>query len=66
MALPLQIEQQSECRSCELDLRHCHGTALVGSDETYVCTDDPDCTLCVDEHWYVTFDEDEPSVSELH
>jgi hypothetical protein len=39
-----------------MDLQHCHGTALV-SDGNYVCSDDPDCTLSVDEHWFISVNE---------
>jgi hypothetical protein len=43
------------CSSCESNLRHCHGTALV-SGGVHVCSDNPDCTLSVDEHWFVAVD----------
>jgi hypothetical protein len=31
---------------------------MVLDDATHVCSDDPDCTLEVDEHWFVSLDED--------
>jgi hypothetical protein len=27
------------------------------SDGVHVCSDDPDCALSVDEHWFVALDE---------
>lgn len=27
-------------------------------DTTHVCSDDPECRLDVDEHWFITLDED--------
>jgi hypothetical protein len=58
MSLPLQSLPEIVCTSCDENLAHCHGTALVSVEETYVCSDDPECTLTVDEHWFVAFDED--------
>ena len=45
------------CTSCDEDLRHCHGTAVIVDGGTHVCSDDPDCTLELAEHWYVALDE---------
>ena len=53
----LQPSVSWECPSCVLDLQHCHGTALVSDDGPH-CSDDPECTLSADEHWYVAIDED--------
>jgi hypothetical protein len=55
MSMPLQQEPRTMCSSCESNLRHCHGTALV-SGGVHVCSDNPDCTLSVDEHWFVAVD----------
>jgi len=57
MSLPLHVLPPIVCPSCDADLAHCHGTALV-SDAHYVCSDDPDCTLSIDEHWFVAYDDD--------
>ncbi|MGD0853712.1 MAG: hypothetical protein ABSA07_10210 [Acidimicrobiales bacterium] len=43
---------------CDEDLQHCHGTAIVIDEFSHVCSDDPDCTLGVDEHWFVSGDDD--------
>jgi hypothetical protein len=56
MSLPLHAAPQIVCTSCDENLAHCHGTALLSVDEHYVCSDDPDCTLSVDEHWFVSFE----------
>jgi len=56
MSMPLSQELRIACPSCANDLRHCHGTALAG-DGAHVCSDDPECTLSVDEHWFVALDE---------
>jgi hypothetical protein len=48
----------TECASCDARLAHCHGTAIVIDDTTHVCSDDPDCTLDVDEHWFVSLDDE--------
>jgi hypothetical protein len=56
MSMPLQKESPATCTSCESDLQHCHGTALV-SGGSHVCSDDPDCALSVEEHWFVALDE---------
>ncbi|MFY9783852.1 MAG: hypothetical protein WAK12_10025 [Acidimicrobiales bacterium] len=56
MTIPLR-KLETTCISCEEDLQHCHGTAIVMDDATHVCSDDPDCTLSVDEHRFVSWDE---------
>jgi hypothetical protein len=58
MSLPLRALPLIVCTSCDENLAHCHGTALVSVDHNHVCSDDPECTLSVDEHWFVSFDED--------
>jgi hypothetical protein len=58
MSLPLREEQLIACTSCLEDLQHCHGTAIVNVDGAHVCSDEPQCTLAIDEHWYVALDED--------
>lgn len=45
------------CTSCEEELQHCHGTAMVIDEATHVCSDDPDCALEIAEHWFVARDE---------
>jgi hypothetical protein len=52
-----QQEPRLNCIWCENDLQHCHGTALVDVDGAHVCSDDPDCILDVDEHWFVSLNE---------
>jgi hypothetical protein len=56
MSMPLQKELRLTCSLCESDLRHCHGTALV-SDGACICSDDPNCSLSADEHWFISLDE---------
>jgi hypothetical protein len=56
MSLPQQ-EPRLNCTWCENELRHCHGTALVDVNGAHVCSDDPDCILDVDEHWFVSLNE---------
>jgi hypothetical protein len=46
-----------------MDLQHCHGTAMVIHDGSHVCSEDPDCTLDVDEHWFVVNDDQYSAVS---
>jgi hypothetical protein len=58
MSLPLHSLSHIVCTFCDEDLAHCHGTALVSIDESYVCSEDPECTLRIDEHWFVAFDEE--------
>jgi hypothetical protein len=55
MSLPLEYTSPIvHCSQCDDDLRHCHGTAIVFDDYSHVCSDDPDCTASVDEHWFMT------------
>jgi hypothetical protein len=58
MSLPLYSIPEMVCTSCDKDLSHCHGTALVSADGAHVCSDDPQCTLAIDEHWFVALDDD--------
>ncbi len=58
MSMPLEQELTSSCLDCAKGLRHCHGTALV-SRGTHVCSDDPDCTLNANEHWFISDSLDE-------
>jgi hypothetical protein len=57
MSMPLEQAAIVTCTSCEAELRHCHGTAIVVEGGAYVCSDDPNCTLEIAEHWYVARDE---------
>ncbi len=47
------------CLDCDADLEHCHGTALLFSDGSYDCSDDPDCRHAVALHLFVSLEEDE-------
>jgi hypothetical protein len=58
MSLPMQSAPLVECPMCDDNLVHCHGTALVIDEGSHVCSDDPDCTLSVDEHWFVSLEVD--------
>jgi hypothetical protein len=57
MSLAHQYISPVACTLCDEGLQHCHGTAIV-TDFSHVCSDDPDCTLSVDEHWYVDVEDD--------
>jgi hypothetical protein len=57
MSLAHQFSSPVVCTLCVEDLQHCHGTAIV-TDFSHVCSDDPDCTVSVDEHWYVDAEDD--------
>jgi hypothetical protein len=46
---------------CDDNLLHCHGTAIVIDDGSHVCSDDPDCPLSINEHWFMSV-EDEDSL----
>jgi hypothetical protein len=47
------------CAECEEDLQHCHGTAILIDGVLQACSDDPDCTVSVDEHWFVSIDDND-------
>lgn len=54
MSRPLQIAPlTTSCSMCDDHLLHCHGTAIVIDDDEHFCSDDPDCTLGVNEHWFM-------------
>jgi hypothetical protein len=57
MSMPLQQAPIVSCSSCKEELQHCHGTAVLLDGVTHVCSEDPDCTLEVAEHWFVALDE---------
>jgi hypothetical protein len=58
MSLPLQYTSPvGLCTMCDDHLQHCHGTAIVMDDDTHVCSDDPDCTLNVNEHWFMSVED---------
>jgi hypothetical protein len=60
MSLPLLYTSPVvPCPMCDDHLQHCHGTAIVIDDDSHVCSDDPDCTLSVDEHWFMTVEVDQ-------
>jgi hypothetical protein len=48
---------------CDDNLLHCHGTAIVDATGSHVCSDDPDCTLSINEHWFMSVENDEDSLS---
>jgi hypothetical protein len=41
------------CAECEQDLEHCHGTAIVHSDGSAECAEDPGCRMAADQHLFV-------------
>jgi hypothetical protein len=53
MSMPQERAILLTCVSCDEDLQHCHGTAIIDGG-THVCSDDPDCILEVAEHWFVS------------
>jgi hypothetical protein len=58
MSLVQPYISPTDCVLCDEDLQHCHGTAIVLDEFSHVCSDDPDCRLGVDEHWFVTGEDD--------
>jgi len=44
---------------CDDGLLHCHGTAIVTAHGSHVCSDDPDCALSVNEHWFMSVEDEE-------
>ena len=59
MSLPQQYSPpEVTCAMCDDNRQHCHGTALVFDEYSHVCSDDPECTLSVDEHWFVSVEGD--------
>jgi hypothetical protein len=42
---------------CDDHLQHCHGTAIVTDYDTHVCSHDPDCTLSINEHWFMSVED---------
>ena len=62
MSLSLPYTPTVECSLCDDDLVHCHGTAIVTSEDSHVCSDDPDCTLSVNEYWFMSIEDDETSL----
>jgi len=58
MSLPQPYISPTDCVLCDEDLLHCHGTAIMIDELSHVCSDDPDCTLGVDEHWFVSLLDD--------
>jgi hypothetical protein len=55
MSLPMQYSSPAIlCTMCVDHLQHCHGTAIVIDDYSHACSDDPDCTLSVNEHWFMS------------
>ncbi len=64
MSLPLHYSADvSLCTMCDDKLLHCHGTALVLTSGSHVCSDDPDCRLSVNEHWFMSIEDDEELLS---
>jgi len=47
---------------CDDHLQHCHGTAIVIDEGSHVCSDDPDCTFSVNEHWFMSIEDDAAEV----
>jgi hypothetical protein len=58
MSLPQPYISPTDCILCDEDLQHCHGTAIMIDDNLYECSDDPECTIGADEHWFVSFKDD--------
>ena len=45
------------CVECDQNLEHCHGTALIGIDDSHHCSDDPDCRVPVALHVFIAVEE---------
>jgi hypothetical protein len=41
------------CLECDEDLEHCHGVAIIVSEGIYECSDDPDCQLGIELHFFM-------------
>lgn len=58
MSLPMhQASLIEACEMCNDELLHCHGTAIVLVSGSHVCSDDPDCVLAINEHWFMSIDD---------
>lgn len=54
MSSPALIElPESCCGEGDLDLEHCHGTAVVHLTGRHDCLDDPDCRVIAEVHAFV-------------
>jgi hypothetical protein len=42
------------CVDCSEDIEHCHGTAIIMTNGAIECSDDPDCRLGVEVHYFFT------------
>jgi hypothetical protein len=61
MSLPLHDTSfVAVCTMCDDNLLHCHGTAIVLVSGTHVCSDDPDCRLSINEHWFMSVEDEAP------
>jgi hypothetical protein len=54
MSMPLEQSTMITCAECDDQLQHCHGTAIMLEGATHVCSDDPECTLDLAEHWFIS------------
>ncbi len=63
MSLPLRYAPVAVCTMCDDNLLHCHGTAIVLDDDSHVCSDDPDCTLAINEHWFMSVEDGNGSLT---
>jgi hypothetical protein len=59
MSLAHNYSSPVVCTTCDEELQHCHGTAIVIGDALHACSDDPDCTSSIDEHWFVSIEDDD-------
>jgi hypothetical protein len=63
MSLPMQYTSTVVvCTMCDDNLLHCHGTAIVFDDDSHVCSDDPDCTVSINEHRFMSIEDDPAAV----
>jgi len=59
MSLPMHdISPDVDCTLCDDNLLHCHGTWIADANGSSVCSEDPDCTLGADEHWFSCIEDD--------
>jgi hypothetical protein len=50
------FDYRPTCTQCDDNLEHCHGVAII-VDEIVVCSDDPDCTVASESHYFLSFEE---------
>ena len=60
-----ELTSTTHCGLCLDGLEHCHGAAIAIDESAYVCSDDTDCVLASELHWFIVHEQNSDAPCDL-